>query len=152
MTGRGLAVAAAGCALIACGMHVDNGVTSTAALADGTYHVAFGSGYAPADEPAVLAVTAQLRRAEGRLVFTMRDGSQRTMVFSPRPLERWQPDCFTMGNHVLDEVADLSPAPLHVESLTFATPLVFAKCGPRRMILADAPDGAGPAWLAFDLQ
>jgi hypothetical protein len=151
MTAR-LRALAAGLALLACGVHVEDEQVTTAALSDGTYRAVFGGGYAPADEAAVLAVTAQLRRADGRLVLTMANGSQQALAFSPRPRQRWQPDCFTMGGHALDEVADLSPAPLHVESLTFATPVVFAKCGPQRMILADSPGAVGPMWLAFDLQ
>jgi hypothetical protein len=34
-------------------------------------------------------------------------------------------------------MADLSPAPLRLESLSFLTPLVYAKCTPSRMILAN---------------
>lgn len=122
-------------------------------LASGTYRAAYGAGYAPADEARVLAITATLDRAALRLVFTLADASQVEVAFAPRPAEQWQPDCYTMTSHVLDEVAELSPAPLQLESLTFATPLVFAKCGPGRMILADTTDEASATtWLAFDLQ
>ncbi len=123
-----------------------------ASLESGTYHAVFGEGYAPEDEARVLAITAQLDRTAGTLVFTRFDGSQAVLQFSPRPREEWQPDCYTMASHALDEVADLSPAPLQLESLTFATPLVFAKCSPTRMILSDTPDETASGWLAFDLQ
>jgi hypothetical protein len=121
-------------------------------LAEGTYGVAYGQGLPAADEAALLAVTAKLDRTAGQLVFTMADGSQQTLAFAPRPIEQWQGDCATMSGHALDEVADLSPAPLRLESLSFATPLVFAKCGPARMILADTLDPSATTWLAFDLR
>ena len=54
-----------------------------------------------------------------------------------------------MGDFVKDETADVSPAPLRLESMTFATPLVYAKCGPTRMILSDSLDEQG-AFLIFD--
>ncbi len=123
----------------------------TAVLSDGTYRVAYGQGYAAADEPHLLAVTARLDRGAKQLVLTMADGSQQRLTFSPRPTEQWQPDCATLDGHVLDEVADLAPAPLRLESMTFETPLVYAKCGPRRMILARAL-GDESFGLVFDLQ
>ncbi len=144
------ALAAAACSGSGNGNHLT--VYTTAELASGTYRATGAAGYAPADEAKVLAITAQLDRTAGQLVFTLADGSRKTLAFSPRPRDAWQPDCFTMTSHVLDEVADLSPAPLQLESLAFATPLVFAKCGPRRMILADAPDGSSSSWLSMDLQ
>lgn len=99
-----------------------------ARLSEGTYRVVYGDGYEAADEARLLAVRARLDRATGQLVFTMAEGSQQTLAFSPRPREQWEPDCFTMASHFENEVADLSPRPLQVESLTFATPIVFAKC------------------------
>ena len=99
-----------------------------AALADGTYRVVYGKGYLPADEALVLAVTARLDRATNRLVLTMANGARQTLTVSFRPRDQWQPDCYTMASHSLNEVADLSPAPLQLESLTFATPVVYAKC------------------------
>jgi len=148
----GRMAAALGTALALAACDADEDRVYTASLADGTYRVVGGNGFAPADEARLLAVTARLDRANERLVFTMADGSQQTSLFSPRPRDRWQPDCFTTSSHYSNEVADLSPAPLQIESLTFATPVVFAKCGPRRMILADAPDDESSVWLALDLQ
>jgi len=40
-----------------------------------------------------------------------------------------------MGSVVNDDVADLTPAPLVIESFQVTTPLVFAECGPTRIIL-----------------
>jgi hypothetical protein len=56
-----------------------------------------------------------------------------------------------MSSLALDEVADLSPAPLRLESLTFLTPIVSAKCTPSRMILANDIDGLS-TFLALDLE
>lgn len=121
------------------------------ALAPGTYRVAFGHGYPAADEARILAVTAFLDRDGNRIVFDLADGSRQALAFSPRPMSQWQPDCPTMSSHALDEVADLSPAPLRLESLSFVTPLVYAKCTPGRMILAnDVRDET--TFLAFDLE
>jgi hypothetical protein len=121
------------------------------ALSDGTYRVVFGQGYQAADESRLLAMTATLDRATSRLVFTMADGSKQwlSVAFSPR--SGWHPDCFTMSSHSLNEVATLAPAPLQLESLTFATPVVYAMCDPNRMILSNAP-GASTPFLALDLQ
>ena len=121
------------------------------ALAEGTYRVVFGQGYQAADEARLLAVTARLDRATNQIVFTLADGSQQMLAFSPRPRSQWQPDCFTMASHSLDEVSDLSPAPLRLESLTFPTPLVYAKYTPSRMILANDIDGMS-TFLALDLE
>jgi hypothetical protein len=121
------------------------------ALSDGRYRVAFARGYAPADEARVLAITARLDRTAGQLVLTLADGSDRTLALSPRPQSEWQPDCATMGGHVVEEVAELAPAPLELEALSFATPVVFPKCGTARMILADAPRDEA-TFVAFDLQ
>lgn len=126
-----------------------------AALGDGTYHVSGGQGFDPAAASSLLAVTAQLDRAAGRLVLTLADGSHRTLGFSPRDRSAWQADCVTGAggppSSVMCEIADLSPAPLQLETLRFATPLVYAKCSPTRMILADRPDevSAG-AFLILD--
>jgi hypothetical protein len=121
------------------------------ALAEGTYRVAFGRGYQAADEDRLLAVTARLDRATNQVVFTLANGSQQTLAFSPRPRSQWQPDCRTMSSRALDEVADLSPAPLQLESLTFVTPIAYAKCTPSRMILANDIDELSP-FLALDLE
>ncbi len=121
------------------------------ALAQGTYRVAFGQGYPVEDEARLLAVTAHLDRATNQIAFDLADGSRQVLAFTPRPTSQWQPDCFTMSSHSLDEVADLSPAPLRLESLSFATPLVYAKCTPARMILANAA-GEASTFLAFDLE
>ena len=121
------------------------------ALADGTYRVAFGQGYEAADETRLLAITARLDRATNQLVFTLADGSKQVLAFSARPRSQWQPDCRTMSTYALDEVADLSPAPLRLESLSFLTPLVYAKCTPSRMILANDTNGIS-TFLALDLE
>ena len=120
-------------------------------LVEGTYRAAFGHGYQATDEARLLAVTARLDRATNQIVFTLSNGSQQVRAFSPRPRSQWQPDCVTMSNRALDEVADLSPAPLQLESLTFVTPIVYAKCTPNRMILANDLDGTSP-FLALDLE
>jgi hypothetical protein len=121
------------------------------AIPEGTYRVAFGQGYSPEDEARLLALTARVDRIGGQVVFTMADGSQQALAFSPRPRSQWQPACFTMSSHSLNEVADLAPAPLRLESLAFLTPVVFAYCSPTRMILAN--DAMSPSvFLAFDLR
>jgi hypothetical protein len=149
---RGIAAAFALAAIAACTDATHEEVQAVS-LSSGTYRAAYGAGYAPADEARVLAITATLDRAALRLVFTLADASRVEVAFAPRPPGQWKPDCYTMTSHVLDEVAELSPAPLQLESLTFATPLVFAKCRPERMILADTTDEASATtWLAFDLQ
>lgn len=121
-------------------------------LTEGTYRVVGGQGYTQEEQARLFAMTAQLDRANARIVFTMEDGSQKPATLLPRPPERWEPGCWTMGGHSLNEVADLSPAPLQLESLTFVTPLVHAYCSPARMVLADAYGDAQGPWLAFDLQ
>lgn len=108
-----------------------------AVMAEGTFKVASGQGYAPADEAAILRITARLDRSADRLVFTLADGTQRSMPFSSRPPSQWKPDCYTMNSHILCEVADLGPGPLQLLSLSFSTPLVYAKCDPKRVILAN---------------
>jgi hypothetical protein len=121
------------------------------AIREGTYRVAFGQGYSPADEARLLALTARVDRIGGQVMFTMADGSQQVLTFSPRPRSERQPACFTMSSHSLNEVADLSPAPLRLESLTFLTPVAFAYCAPTRMIVAD-DEGNPSVFLAFDLR
>ena len=149
---RRIAAALALAAAAACTRAAHEDVQAVS-LSSGTFRASYGAGYAPADEARVRAITATLDRAALRLVFTLADASHVEVAFAPRPPEQWQPDCYTMTSHVVEEVADLSPAPLQLESLTFATPLVFAKCGPERMILADTTDeAAASTWLAFDLQ
>lgn len=120
---------------------------------EGTYRVSFGA-YPPAERARFEAVTARLDRAAGQVVFTMADGSQQVLAFTPRPRGEWRADCYTMASHHLVEVADLSPAPLQIESLTFETPLVFAMCSRTRMILANAlPDpDLGSVHLGLDLE
>lgn len=121
------------------------------ALAEGTYRVTFGQGYQAADEARLLAVLARLDRATNQIVFTLAGGSQQVLAFSPRPRSQWHGDCRTMSSFARDEVADLSPAPLRLESLSFLTPLVYAKCTPSRMILANDIDGMS-TFLALDLE
>ncbi len=137
--------------LTGCGEERGSSKEYPVALAEGTYRVAFGQGYQAVDEVLMLAVTARLDRATNQVVFTLADGSQQVRAFSPRPRSRWHPDCFTMSSHTLDEVADLSPAPLQVESITFVTPIVYAKCTTSRMILANDLDETSTL-LALDLE
>jgi hypothetical protein len=122
-----------------CASPEDERTAYPVALSDGTYRATYGQGLPAADEARLLAVTATLDRAGGRLAFTLADGSQRVMTFSPRPRDQWKADCATMRSWVVEEVADLSPAPLRLESLVLETPVVFAKCDPRVMILANGP-------------
>jgi hypothetical protein len=124
-----------------------------AQLAGGTYKVSFGFDYAIADEQKILAITANLDRTSQQLVFTMKDGTKKTTSFTPRDESQWQGDCAAMGgSYVLDEVADLAPAPLQLESMTFDTPLVYAKCSPLRMILSINTSESGTTpMLVFDL-
>ena len=127
-------------------------MVTKAQLAAGIYKVSFGFNYAAADEQKILAITADLDRAGQQLVFTMQDGTKRTLVFTPRDESQWKPDCYTMSSHILCEAADLTPAPLQLESMTFDAPLVLAKCSPSRMILANTlyEDPSLPS-LIFDL-
>lgn len=120
-------------------------------ISNGTYRAVFAKGYLPTDEAKVLAVVATLDRAAGRLVFTMADGSRQTVTASFRPQSQWHADCPTMDGRALNEVADLSPAPLRIESMSFATPVVVPKCAAGRLILSAAP-GDETTFIAFDLQ
>jgi hypothetical protein len=127
-------------------------IVTKAQLAAGTYKVSYGFNYAAADEQKILAITADLDRTGQQLVFTLQDGTKRALVFTPRDESQWKPDCYTMKSHVLCEVADLTPAPLQLESMTFDAPLVYAKCSPSRMILTSTlyEDPSLP-FLVFDL-
>ena len=150
MNASSLTLAASALALLllpACGLAEEE--ITEAPILEGRYAVAFGAGYAAQDEAAVLAITAEVDRAAGEVSFTLADGAKRTLRFLPRPKEQWVEDCATMNGHALDEVADLSPAPLQLESMSFATPLLYAKCGPSRLILANRH--AEDYFLAFDL-
>lgn len=95
------------------------------------------------------AITAVVDRKSETVVFTLADGSRKTLRIASRPKEKWQGDCATMNDAVLCEVADLSPAPLELASLTFTAPLLYAKCGPERLILAESPLEGGP-FIAFN--
>lgn len=124
-----------------------------AQLATGTYKVSYGFNYAPVDEQKILAITANLDRPSQQLVLTMQDGTKRTLSFTPRNESQWIGDCATMGSYVLDEVADLTPVSLQLESMTFNTPIAYAKCSPNRMILSNTTsesDSSSPV-LVFDL-
>lgn len=122
------------------------------ALAEGTYRVAYGRGYDPVDEARFLAVTAQLDRAAGEITFTLSDGSHQTLRFTPRPESEWWADCATMKDYARDEVADLSPAPLVIETLTFTAPIVYAKCISEWMIVTGAHGGPDDPFLRLDLE
>lgn len=120
-----------------------------ASIMEGRYAVAFGAGYDAQDEAKILAITAQIDRSAGDVTFTLADGTTRKLRFEPRSKDQWVEDCATMNGHALDEIADLTPAPLVLESMSFATPVLYAKCGPSRIILAN---GHGEDdFLAFDL-
>jgi hypothetical protein len=125
---------------------------ATAELADGTYKASYGHNYLPEDEQKILAITATLDRVGQKLVFTTQDGAQMILVFTPRDTSQWRGDCYTMDSHVLDEIADLTPAPLQLESMTFNTPVVYAKCSSKRMILTtNLEEESSSPWLVFDL-
>lgn len=124
-----------------------------AQLVSGTYKVAYGFNYAPVDEQKILAITANLDRTVQQLVFSMQDGTKRTLSLTSRNESQWRGDCATMSTYVLDEVADLAPVPLQLESMIFNTPLVYTKCSPNRMILSSTlseSDSSSPI-LVFDL-
>jgi hypothetical protein len=121
--------------LASCGGRHTEGGAIPISMSAGAYKVAYGQGYAAADETAILKITARLDRSAGRMSFTLADGSQRTLLFSPRPASQWKPDCYTMNSHLLCEVADLSPGSLQLESMTFSAPVVYAKCDSNRIIL-----------------
>lgn len=122
-----------------------------ASLTAGTYKVVSGRGYSPAEEARILAITARLDRDSNQLVITLSDGTQRGLQFTPRPQAQWKTDCYTMNSHIREECADLSPRPLLLESLAFATPVVYAKCAANRMILADGVNDDS-RFLVLDLQ
>ncbi len=145
-------------ALVACGRGNSSepplaDTTTKVVLAKGTYKVSFGQGYAAADEQKLLAITAALDRTGQQLVFTMQDGTKKALNFAPRDQSQWMLDCYTMRSHYLDEVADLTPAPLQLESMTFNAPLVYAKCSQYRMILSDTlRETSGKPALILDFQ
>ena len=112
-------------------------------LADGTYAV-----NDPGQPDEVRAITAQVDRAAGQITFTLADGSRRAQAFTPRPKAEWLGACATMAGYTLDEVSDLTPAPLALGPITFQTPLVFPMCSANRFILAD--DLSGMTGLVFD--
>ena len=118
-------------------------------LSGGSYRVVGGVGYLPADEASVLAVTAQLDRANATLVLTRSDGSRVTLHVVPRPRAQWGSGC--LGARNLFEVVDLSPGPLQVESLTISTPAAIASCNAGGMIIANDASGGG-AYLVLSLQ
>jgi hypothetical protein len=136
------------CALALGGCHAsssDADEVPTASLADGTYHVIDIVGSVqPGEEANLLAMSARLNRAAGTLVLTLADGTQRTLTFAPRRRSSWRSDCFTMASHIDNEVADLSPAPLALGSLTFASPVAYPKCSEGRILLSAEPDEVPP--------
>jgi uncharacterized lipoprotein YmbA len=136
--------------LSACSSDPEMTVTE-AQLSDGKYAVAFGDGYAKADEQDILAITAEVNRSAAQVVFTLADGTAKTFRWAPRPEDQWPGDCATMNSYINGEVADLSPAPVELLSLKLDTPVVYAKCSPTRMILTNNPLWESPS-LVFDLQ
>lgn len=122
-----------------------------ATLAEGNYRCTSAHGHLATEEARLLAVTARLDRAAGTLVLTLADGSRRTLQFSPRPRDRWKIDCQTMNSHIREETADISPQPLLMESLSFPTPVAYAKCAATRMILSNGADDLSQ-YLVLDLQ
>lgn len=137
-------------AVAACGLF-DGEREDPVAIPDGTFRVVDVVGVPEADRAPLLAITARVVRATGQLVFTLADSSRLTAAMAFRPKSGWERACPTMSSHSLNEVADLSPAPLQLGAVTFATPLVYVYCSPSRLILSDAFSGAGP-FLVFDLQ
>lgn len=121
-------------------------------LAAGLYKVSYGMNYDTADEQKLLAVTAAIDRSEKKIIFTMQDSSQKVLSFTARDKSQWTAGCLVIGKYYLEEVADLTPGPLHIESLVFDTPLVRAVCSPNRMVLTTTleDDPSEPA-LIFDL-
>jgi len=133
-----LPVVLSGMLVVCCGKSARESVEYTARLADGAYRTAYAQGYDPADEASILAVTAHLNTTAQELVLYLADGSQHAVTFLPRPRSQWQKACATMASHFLNEVGDLSPAPLQLaKSLTFNTPLAYSYCSSNRMIIAD---------------
>lgn len=148
MIRKALLVLAGVVALASCDPEESAPVVTTAQLASGTYHVLSGSGpVPPAEEADLLAVTVHLDRAAGTLVVRNADGAEQTFAFSPRPRSAWRSDCATMGGHVDNEVADLSPGPLRIGSFVLESPLVYPKCSATRMLLSEAPDEVRPLLL-----
>jgi hypothetical protein len=147
---RFAAPALAALSLSACSS--DPEMTETKAqLSDGKYAVAFGDGFAKADEQDILGITAEVNRSSAQVVFTLADGTASTFTWAPRSEDTWPGDCATMNSAVKGEVADLSPAPVELLSLKLDTPVVYAKCSPTRMILTNNPLWERPS-LVFDLQ
>lgn len=119
------------------------------AVAEGTYHLAYGVGLTDDEEASLAGLSAHLDRPSGRLTLALPGQAARVLVFSPWPRDQWVADCATMSGSSANEVADLSPVPLVLGPVRFETPLVHAKCGQNRMVLADTYDGAKA--LSFDL-
>jgi len=94
-------------------------------------------------------IIAEVDRKSETVVFTLADGSKKTLNIAPRPKEKWQGDCATMNSSVLCEVADLSPGSLELASLTFKAPLLYAKCSRERLIVSEMPLNSGP-FIAFN--
>jgi hypothetical protein len=134
--------------LLGCGQR---NVEFPVSLADGTYRVTGAIGSPASDQARLLAVTATLDRASGRMVFTLADGSTQALDVTFLPRSGWAPDCPTMASHTLNEVATLAPAPLRLESLSFATPTIHPKCWSGRLLLSSGTTEAPPV-LIFDLQ
>lgn len=107
------------------------------AMQDGRYAFSPGVAFVPVDEARLRATTARLDRAGGTFVITLPDGAQQTLAVAFRPRSQWAPDCVTMSGHALEEIADLSPAPLVIDGHAFQTPLIYAVCWHGRIILAD---------------
>lgn len=114
----------------------------TSALKDGTDHLVSGFGLTSEEQADLVGLSAHLDRTSGLLTLTLPGQAEQVLVFSPRPRDEWHSACWTMSSHSLDEVADLSPGPLVLGSVTLETPLVYAACSPELMVLADSPDGA----------
>jgi len=151
---RRLVLAAALASAAACSSADQAPIVTPVAIADGRYVVVGSQGFPPADQPLLQQVGLTVDMAAGTaLLWTSAPGPIWLTVAS-RPQDGWKADCFTMAGHALDEVADLSPAPLPIESLAFSAPVLYPKCAADRLILADGTDAeqAGGALLVLDPQ
>jgi hypothetical protein len=112
-------------------------VWGTFPLTDGTYAATAVHGHDPADEAKLRSVTAALDLGAGTVTLRLADGTQRVLEVTPRA--GWISACPTMSSHARLQAADLSPAPLQVESMTFVAPMIQTYCWSGRLLLSDDP-------------
>jgi hypothetical protein len=125
------------------------GPIAEAPIETGRFKAVYSSNLNPGDWSGADALTADVDRQRETVVLTLADGSQKTLYIGSRPKEMWPGDCATFDGYVLSEVADLSPAPLVLPSVTFTAPLLYAKCGRDRLVLSESPLESG-AFIAFN--